>query len=124
MSHAGEARFWTYAERLLARPGVSRSTMMGYPCLRVGGAFFAACDRRTGELVVKLPEARVTELVESGRGATFAPASRPFREWVAVPVSRSRTWARLLDEAVEFVAAASAAPRRVSGRSPTSAGSP
>src|SRR5262249_7496937 len=43
------------AESLLAQPDVSRSTMMGLPCLRRSGAFFASYDRRTGNLVVKLP---------------------------------------------------------------------
>jgi len=33
--------------------------MMGLPCLRLDGAFFASCDRRTGDLLVKLPEAHV-----------------------------------------------------------------
>ena len=77
--------------------------MMGLPCVRVGGAFFASCDRRSGDLLVKLPEARVDELVTSGRARAFAPAGRRFREWAAVPVERSRTWRRLLDEALAFV---------------------
>ena len=32
--------------------------MMGFPCLRLDGDFFASCDHRTGNLVVKLNEAR------------------------------------------------------------------
>jgi hypothetical protein len=57
----GEHLFWPLARPLLERRGVTRSTMMGFPCLRVGGAFFAGSDRRTGDLLVKLPEARVDE---------------------------------------------------------------
>ena len=75
----GEARFWDLAEPLLARPGVERSTMMGLPCLRIHGSFFASCDRRTGDLLVKLPEQRVDELVADGRAHAFAPAGRRFR---------------------------------------------
>jgi hypothetical protein len=101
----GEARFWDLAEPLLAQPGIERSTMMGLPCLRVHGAFFASCDRRTGDLLVKLPEARVDTLVAGGRAREFAPAGRRFREWAAIPHSRSRTWRKLLDEAHYFVAA-------------------
>jgi hypothetical protein len=103
---AGEARFWDLAERLLARPGVERSTMMGLPCLRIHGGFFASCDRRTGDLLVKLSEARVDELVDAGRAHAFAPAGRRFRAWAAVPPERSRTWRRLLDEALAFVGGA------------------
>ena len=99
----GEARFWDLAEPLLARPGVERSTMMGLPCLRVHGAFFASCDRRTGNLLVKLPEPRVDQLVADGRAHVFTPAGRRFRQWAAIPPARSRSWRRLLDDALDFV---------------------
>lgn len=102
---AGLARFHDLTEPLLARPGVERSTMMGLPCVRVAGAFFASCDRSTGNLLVKLSSDRVAALVESGRAEPFAPAGRRFREWAAVPPTRRRDWARLLNEAFEFVAA-------------------
>lgn len=99
----GEEQFWSLAEPLLARVGVERSTMMGLPCLRAAGAFFAAFDRRTGDLLVKLSESRVDELIESDRAHAFAPAGRRFRQWAAVPVDRSRTWRGLLDDAFHFV---------------------
>jgi hypothetical protein len=50
----------------------------------VTGAFFASCDPRTGDLVVKLPRERVEELIAAGRGKPFAPAGETFREWVLV----------------------------------------
>ena len=99
----GEVRFWELAEPLLIRPGITRSTMMGFPCLRIRGQFFASTDRATGDLVVKLPEARVDELVDAGRAESFAPAGRRFREWAAIPYARHRTWRRLLDEAHDYV---------------------
>ncbi|HEX9834044.1 MAG TPA: hypothetical protein VGA66_13380, partial [Mycobacterium sp.] len=71
---SNEARFWSFAEPLLAAPFVTRSTMMGFPCLRVDGRFFASFDRQTGALVVKLPAARVDELIETGNAEPFAPA--------------------------------------------------
>jgi hypothetical protein len=77
--------------------------MMGFPCLRVRGRFFASTDRANGNLLVKLPEDRVDALVAGGRAEPFAPAGRRFREWAAVPHSRSRTWKKLLDEAHDFV---------------------
>jgi hypothetical protein len=95
-----DERFWKLATPLLAQPGVTRSTMMGYPCLRLDGDFFACCDRRTGDLVVKLNEVRVDELVDSGRAEPFAPNGRRFREWASIPARHSRRWPRLLDEAL------------------------
>jgi hypothetical protein len=100
----GEVRFWSLAERLLEEPGITRSTMMGFPCLRIDGRFFATCDHRSGALVVKLPEERVHTLVDAGHAESFAPAGRPFREWASIPSARSRTWSRLLAEALDFVA--------------------
>ena len=97
----GEACFWHLTEPLLAAPGVERSTMMGLPCLRLDGAFFASFDRRTGDLLVKLTEPRVDELVDSGQADPFAPAGRRFREWAAVPERRSEGWPALLDEALQ-----------------------
>jgi hypothetical protein len=99
-----EDHFWQLAEPLLARPGVTRSTMMGLPCLRLGGAFFASCDRRTGDLLVKLPEARVGDLVEAGTAHAFAPAGRRFRQWAAIPPEHLSDWKPLLDEATRFAA--------------------
>ena len=100
-----EQRFWEHASTLLERPGVNRSTMMGLPCLRVQGAFFASFDRRTGDLLVKLPEARVDALVASGLAHAFAPAGRRFREWAAVAPADEHTWPGLVEEAFAHVSA-------------------
>ncbi|MDY7091268.1 MAG: hypothetical protein SYR96_40095, partial [Actinomycetota bacterium] len=81
----GEQLFWELVEPLYADPAVQRSTMMGLPCVRLDGRFFASLDRRTGALLVKLPADRVAQLITAGDGEAFAPAGRVFREWVAVP---------------------------------------
>ncbi len=47
--------------------------MMGFPCLRFAGAFFASCDHRTGDLIVKLSRDRVAQLIAEGIGKPFAP---------------------------------------------------
>ena len=96
----GEHRFWALAEPLLEQAGVTRSTMMGFPCLRLNGDFFACLDRRTGALVIKLDQTQVTDLIDSGAGDEFAPNGRRFREWASIPSSRSRSWARHLDAAL------------------------
>jgi hypothetical protein len=101
---AGRDAFEALAAPLLRRPGVTSSTMMGLPCLRVDGAFFAACDRRSGDLLVKLDERRVGDLVGAGLAGAFAPAGRRFRQWAAVPPDAEATWAGLLDEALRFAA--------------------
>ena len=102
-ANAHETLFWEIAEQLLAEPGVTRSTMMGYPCLRANGAFFACVERTTGHLIVKLPAFRVDELVATGQALPFAPNGRTFREWAAFPVAEPDEWAALLVEARSFV---------------------
>jgi uncharacterized protein (TIGR02453 family) len=95
----GEELFWQLAEPMLADPAVQRSTMMGLPCVRVDGRFFASLDRRTGALLVKLSAERVQRLIRDGVGTAVAPAGRTFREWVAVPDADRHRWRILLSEA-------------------------
>jgi len=96
--------FWELAEPLLADPKVTRSTMIGFACLRLDGRFFASVDRTTQALLVKLPAARVTELIDNGDGEPFAPAGRVFRDWVALPRADRRHWASMLAQAQRFAA--------------------
>jgi hypothetical protein len=49
-----EELFWDLVEPFYADPAVTRSTMMGLPCVRHDGRFFASLDRRSGALLVKL----------------------------------------------------------------------
>ena len=94
--------FWRLADALLVDPAVTESTMMGFPCLRANGKFFACVERAMGNLIVKLPAGRVDELVASGAGIPFAPNGRVFREWVAVPAPDEQKWTALLDEAKAY----------------------
>lgn len=100
---------------LLYDPAVGRSTMMGYPCVRLAGRFLACYDTKAGRLVVKLPSERVGELVRAGTGDEFAPAGRVFREWVAIPAVDPQLWRTLLAEAAAF-ARASLGDERPSAR--------
>src|SRR5688572_8122521 len=93
---------------LLYDPAVGRSTMMGYPCVRRAGHFFASFDAHAEALVVKLPRERVAELVAGGIGEPFAPNGRVFREWVTIPDPDPGMWEALLAEARDF-----AAPERI-----------
>jgi hypothetical protein len=96
--------FWQLAEPLLADPAVTRSTMMGLPCLRLNGRFFASLDRRTQALLVKLPADRVNTLIASGHAEAFAPAGRVFREWTALARPDRCRWQTLINEARQFAA--------------------
>jgi hypothetical protein len=100
-----EELFWQLAEDLLREPGVTRGTMMGYPCLRSYGAFFACVERSTGYLVAKLPATRVGELVAAGQAISFAPNGRTFKEWAAFFITDRREWKAVLDESRRFVSA-------------------
>lgn len=99
----GEALFWRLAEPVIDAAGVTRSTMMGLPCLRVDGAFFASWDRANGALLVKLPEDEVDQLVASGAADPFSPAGRRFRQWASIPPGRDEEWVALLDRALRYV---------------------
>lgn len=92
--------------------------MMGYPCLRVAGRFFASSDRGSGALIIKVPAARVKELIAAGLGAAFAPAGRPFREGVAISVAQQHLWQDLLEEAYLYAIAA-VAHEEAGGRRPS-----
>ena len=95
--------FWDLAAPLLSSGEATEGALMGFPCLRVEGEFFATCDHRTGELIVKLPATRVQEMIDLGYGQAFAPAGRVFREWVLVQERDDQRWAELLAEARSFV---------------------
>ena len=79
--------------------------------LNVNGKIFAMVVR--GHLVVKLPKARVDELVDRGEGQRFEPGhGRVMKEWLTFTGADAR-WAGLAREAYEFVGgASSSSPRR------------
>lgn len=97
-----EQRFDTATRRFQSDPAVTSGTGFGsMPGYRVWGKIFAMLVR--GALVVKLPRARVDELVASGMGARFEPGpGRAMREWVTVPPDRAGEWDELVDEAFQF----------------------
>ncbi len=76
----------------------------GSRALRVDGRIFAMLSTRD-RFVVKLPRARVAELVQGGHADPFSPAGRPMKEWAAMRDDRL-SWRELAQEAYEFVAGA------------------
>lgn len=96
--------FWQLAAQLQREdPRVAEGTIMNGRCLRVGKEFLGLVDYKGAGLVVKLPKARVDELVASGLGRPFGPAEKVFREWLSVPTPERRLWLSLLREGVAFV---------------------
>ena len=88
----------------LKRDGTATSTMMGFPCLRRDGAFFASLEPKTESLILKLPAQRVIQLIELGAGYAFAPNGRTFREWIALDAAAPSSWRLLTEEAWQFAA--------------------
>lgn len=96
-----ETRFWLLARTLLDQVGVTRSTMMGFACLRLDGDFFASFDHRTGSLVVKLDGPSVDQLLATGEAEPFAPSGKRFREWASIPAAAHDRWEEHLHDALQ-----------------------
>ena len=99
-------RFDQLVEGFAGRPGVTAPgggrPRFGSSALKVDGSIFAMLTR--GELVVKLPRARVSELVASGAGRPFdAGKGSPMKEWVVVADPDLEEWRVLAEEALAFV---------------------
>lgn len=94
--------FWELALPLIASGRAEEGELMRSQCIRVQGDFLAMPEYRTGDLVVKLPADRVSELIEAGSGMAFAPAKKVFREWVQIPGRDAQLWQQLFDEGLEF----------------------
>lgn len=87
-----------YASRLDVPPP-EPGRHFGSAALKVNGSIFAM--GMDGRLVLKLPAARVTELIDLGPGEPFGTKGRAMREWVSLPFDESSE--ALTDEAYEFV---------------------
>ena len=86
-------------------PDVEKAHMFNSDGLktRTNGKFFATVS---GErLLVKLPAARVAELVTAGAGQPFHSGGRLMREWVLLEPRDEASCAAYVDEAHGFVAA-------------------
>ena len=67
MTVTDESMFWELIEELqLDDPRVEEGTIMGGRCARVAGQFLGLVDFKGSGLVVKLPKARVQELIDEG----------------------------------------------------------
>jgi hypothetical protein len=84
-----------------AQAGAKGPRKFGSNGLKVKGKLFALFTQ--GTLVVKLPKARVAELVEAGVGEPFDPGhGRLMKEWLTVKSAKA-SWEDLAREAHAFV---------------------
>ncbi|MEM8923915.1 MAG: hypothetical protein AAGD35_10475 [Actinomycetota bacterium] len=96
--------FWDVAGPLQAEGLIEEGTIMGGPCVRTAAGEFVAMPNFKGPgLVVKLPKARVADLIDEGGGQPFAPAGKVFSEWVLIEAHDEEQWTSLLRESVDFV---------------------
>jgi TfoX/Sxy family transcriptional regulator of competence genes len=88
----------------VALPGEHGRRGFGASALTAGGSIFAMLSH--DRLVVKLPRARVAELIAAGQGEPFdAGKGRPMKEWLVV-AGDDQAWKELSEEALSFAARA------------------
>ena len=96
-----EQTFELVVTELAAEPGVTLGKAFHNPGLKVGTKLFAMLH--PGGLVVKLPEARCSELLASGAAGPFDRGQgTPMREWVTVEQPDPRAWTSYVREALTF----------------------
>lgn len=83
--------------------GVVRGAMFGMPMLKTGKRVFAGIygDAMTFKLA---PEDLATALAITGVEPFEPMAGRAMKEWVLVPLARSRRWPALAEQARRYVA--------------------
>lgn len=117
MVDGAERRFAAICKALAADPRVvspeterQAGNRFGASGLKVDGKIFAMVSK--GQLVFKLPKARVDELVDAGAGERFDPGhGRLMKEWLALPPDAKVQWTALGREALAFVGKASGRQR-------------
>lgn len=90
-------------ERMLdLHPGDELGRMLHSPGLRLAGRYYAFTSRH--DLVVKLPAARVAELIAAGTGRACDPrGGHPMRQWVRLTPPDEHACVAHLKEARNFV---------------------
>src|SRR5262245_41642127 len=103
-SAATDVRLAPVAAALADKRDVTRESRQGFGsgALKANGKIFAMMTPRA-EFVVKIPRARVDELVNDGIGERFTPGpGRIMKEWLALD-GHPEPWVALAKEAYRFV---------------------
>jgi len=101
---ADDPRFAPVVAAVAGKRDVTRESRQGFGsgALKVNGRIFAMMTPRA-EFVVKIPKARVDQLVNQGVGERFEPGpGRVMTEWLALD-GHTEVWIELAKEAYEFV---------------------
>ncbi|MDQ0896062.1 hypothetical protein [Agromyces ramosus] len=99
---------------------ITIGTMFRSPGIRTGDKIVAFLGH-DGGLIVKLPRARASELLEAGAVEPVTMGTRTMREWVVVPAGDDieatlTTWLPLAKESLVYVRATATKPARTRGR--------
>jgi len=102
---AGDPQMGAVAAALAGEPGVATGGRgFGATALKVDGKIFAMRSSK-GAFVVKLPRARVDELVSAGLGTRFDPGKGTLmKEWFVPDGGTTRALTTLAREALDYVA--------------------
>ncbi len=85
------------------RPDVTVGRALANLGLMTGGKLFAFI--KDGDLVLKLPAARIDAVIVSHEARRFERGQgTPMKEWIVVPAAASADWPGLTREACDFVA--------------------
>ena len=101
-------RYEELVDQLVGLPGVTPpqgGRGFGRSAVRFRGKIIVMFVR--GRLVLKLPVARVTDLVDAGHGVRFdANKGTPMREWLSLDPESDQDWLALSREALSFAGGA------------------
>jgi hypothetical protein len=101
ISDATRTLYDEVADRL-ADQGVTRGSMFGMPCLKIGKKVLAGL---WGDAMnFKLPPDALAEALALPGAEPFDPGmGRPMKEWVVVPAAESERWADLAERSLAYV---------------------
>jgi hypothetical protein len=101
ISDATRTLYDEVADRL-ADQGVTRGSMFGMPCLKIGKKVLAGL---WGDAMnFKLPPDALAEALAVPGAEPFDPGmGRPMKEWVVVPAAESERWADLAERSLAYV---------------------
>lgn len=96
--------FKVIADHFADKEGVETGRMFGAEGLKVAGKVFAMEVK--GQLVVKLPAKRVSELVAMRSAKAFDPGhGKLMKEWIEVNAKSDLSWLAVAQESFTFVKA-------------------
>ncbi len=99
-----QERFEDLVDELVGPAGVtppSGGSGFGRSAVRYNGKIFVMFVR--GQLVLKLPEGRIDDLIAAGHGDRFdANKGKPMREWLSLDPDSHQPWLPLAREALSF----------------------